>query len=58
MILKVKDWIKQKNGRSKVVQKWIDSGLLDGLKGIIKENIAKIFESQASQLLKDENRKQ
>ena len=33
------------------MSKWNDLGFLDGLKGHIKENVAQLFENQASSLL-------
>jgi len=37
--------------RTKTMSKWNDLGFLDGLKGHIKENVAQLFENQASSLL-------
>jgi hypothetical protein len=37
--------------RTKTMTKWNDLGFLDGLKGHIKENVAQLFENQASSLL-------
>jgi DNA adenine methylase len=39
--------------RLEVIDKWKRSGLLDGLSGSKKENIAELYESQATQLIKD-----
>ncbi len=37
--------------RTKTMSKWNSLGFLDGLKGHIKENVAQLFENQASSLL-------
>jgi hypothetical protein len=37
--------------RTKTMSKWNNLGFLDGLKGHIKENVAQLFENQASSLL-------
>jgi hypothetical protein len=39
--------------RSKTISKWNSLGFLDGLKGHIKENIAQLYENQASALLSE-----
>jgi len=39
--------------RSKTITKWNSLGFLDGLKGHIKENIAQLYENQASSLLNE-----
>jgi len=39
--------------RSAIVDNWKDSGLLEGLKGIRKSNIAQLLESQASSMLNE-----
>ena len=39
--------------RSKTLTKWNSLGFLDGLKGHIKENIAQLYENQASSLLNE-----
>ena len=39
--------------RKRIVDTWEQSGLLDGLKGMDKPNIAQLFEGQASQLLSE-----
>ena len=37
--------------RENAIYKWDSLGFLDGLKGHVKENIAQLYESEASQLL-------
>ena len=37
--------------RSKTIGKWDSLGFLEGLKGHVKENIAQLYENQASSLL-------
>jgi len=37
--------------RENTISKWDSLGFLDGLKGHVKENIAELYESEASQLL-------
>ena len=39
--------------RDSIVRNWENSGLLDGLKGYRKDNIAQLFEAQASCLLNE-----
>jgi hypothetical protein len=39
--------------REDVAKKWENFGFLDGLSGHVKENIAKLYESQASSLLNE-----
>jgi hypothetical protein len=39
------------NEKEKTIKKWEDLGFLDGLKGLIKPEIAALFESQPSTLL-------
>jgi len=39
--------------RSKTINKWNTLGFLDGLKGHVKENIAQLYENQASALLNE-----
>ena len=39
--------------RSKTINKWNSLGFLDGLKGHVKENIAQLYENQASALLNE-----
>ena len=39
--------------RSKTIGKWDSLGFLDGLKGHVKENIAQLYENQASSLLNE-----
>ena len=39
--------------RTKAMAKWNSLGFLDGLKGHIKENVAQLFENQASSLLSE-----
>jgi len=39
--------------RSKTISKWNSLGFLEGLKGHIKENIAQLYENQASSLLNE-----
>jgi len=44
--------------RSVIIKKWEDSGLLDGLTLMSdKSNVAQLYESQASHLLKEEETK-
>jgi hypothetical protein len=42
-----------KNVRTDVINRWDDLGLLEGLKGHRKENIAQLFENQASYMLNE-----
>lgn len=42
-----------KQVRQQVQTKWNSIGFLDGLKGHVKENIAQLYENQASQLLRE-----
>jgi hypothetical protein len=42
-----------KKQRQAIIDSWNSSGLLDGLKGGVKENIAQLYESEASVLLND-----
>jgi hypothetical protein len=37
--------------RKAIVKNWEDSGLLDGLEGHVKENVAQLYESHASAML-------
>jgi hypothetical protein len=39
--------------RSKTISKWNKLGFLEGLKGHVKENIAQLYENQASSLLNE-----
>ena len=39
--------------RSKTIGKWDSLGFLDGLKGHVRENIAQLYENQASSLLNE-----
>ena len=39
--------------RSKTISKWNKIGFLEGLKGHVKENIAQLYENQASSLLNE-----
>src|SRR5210317_283136 len=39
--------------RSKTISKWNQLGFLEGLKGHVKENIAQLYENQASSLLNE-----
>ena len=39
--------------RQQTQQRWDSLGFLDGLKGHVKENIAQLFENQASSLLNE-----
>jgi|LakMenE18May11ns_1017448.scaffolds.fasta_scaffold9959237_17 hypothetical protein len=39
--------------RSKTISKWTSLGFLEGLKGHVKENIAQLYENQASSLLNE-----
>ena len=39
--------------RSKTIAKWNQLGFLEGLKGHVKENIAQLYENQASALLNE-----
>ena len=39
--------------RSKTISKWNQLGFLEGLKGHVKENIAQLYENQASALLNE-----
>jgi hypothetical protein len=43
----------QRETRELITEKWESFGLLDGLDGYIKENIATLFENQASQMLNE-----
>ena len=40
--------------RSAIVNNWKDSGLLEGLRGIKKSNIAQLLESQAQSMLNED----
>jgi len=41
--------------RDEIVKKWEDSGMLDGLTGGIKENLAELFQGETSyEILKDD----
>lgn len=61
-VLKIKEWLRRENGRNHLLgsieairRKWVESGLLDSLKGMSedrKNNIAQLLESQASVMLK------
>jgi hypothetical protein len=42
-----------KKRREELIQKWIDSGLLDNLKAPGKKNIAELYECCASKIYKD-----
>jgi len=42
-----------KNIREEIIQKWIDSGLLDNLNVTGKKNIAELYECCASKIYKD-----
>ena len=42
--------------RREIVNLWQQSGLLDNLNGLVRENIAQLYESQASQLLYEETK--
>jgi len=44
-----------KQVRKNMISKWESLNFLEGLSGHIKPNIAALFESEASQLLKEEN---
>ena len=39
--------------RSKTISKWNKIGFLEGLKGHVKENIAQLYENQASSMLNE-----
>ena len=39
--------------RENTISKWDDLGFLDGLKGHVKENIAQLYENQASHLINE-----
>jgi hypothetical protein len=62
-VLKVKDWLNLQKKITKedvlkahnesIAKKWEASGLLEGLKGMRKSNIAQLFESQASSMLNE-----
>jgi hypothetical protein len=39
--------------REQTVKKWEDAGFLEGLNGHVKDNIAQLYESQASSLLNE-----
>lgn len=43
----------QKRIRKEINERWSALGMVDGLKGIIKENIATLYENEAKQLLKE-----
>jgi len=50
--------IRQRNvgkGNSKLVEKWSRTGLLRGLEGTTRENMASLLENQASQVLREAN---
>jgi len=40
--------------RQAIIDKWSSLGFLDGLEGHVKDNIATLYESQASALLNEE----
>lgn len=42
-----------KEARQEVIRRWDDLGLLEGLQGYAKENIAQLFENQASWMLNE-----
>lgn len=42
-----------KEARQEVIKRWDDLGLLEGLQGYAKENIAQLFENQASWMLNE-----
>lgn len=43
----------QKKNRQLILNRWEGLGMLEGLKGAIKENVAQLFESQAKQILRE-----
>ena len=43
----------QKDARTEVIKRWEDLGLLEGLQGFAKENIAQLFENQASWMMNE-----
>jgi len=50
--------IRQRNvgtGSSKLIEKWSRTGLLSGLEGTTRENMAALLENQASQVLREAN---
>jgi hypothetical protein len=49
------EYIKPLTNRKAINNRWKELGFLDGLKGHLKENIAQLYESEASQLLKKED---
>ncbi len=51
MVEKFNKFSKLKRQREEALKKWENSGLLDGLKGHVKDNIAQLYESQASVIL-------
>jgi hypothetical protein len=45
--------INLKAQRKAIVANWESTGLLDGLRGVEKDSVAQLYESQASQLLSE-----
>jgi hypothetical protein len=43
----------QKRIRQEINERWSALGMVDGLKGVVKENIATLYENEAKQLLKE-----
>lgn len=39
--------------RDLIISRWDQTGLLDGLKGVVKENVAQLFENQASWMINE-----
>lgn len=51
------DFGELKKRRDEIVKKWKDSGLLDGLNGNFNQNIAELFQGQATQMIEEEREK-
>jgi hypothetical protein len=50
-----RNYSQQRRIRQEAIDKWNQLGFLDGLRGHVRENIAQLYESQASQLLNENN---
>lgn len=44
--------------REEIIKKWKESGVLDGIKGPINDDIAKLYESQATVLITEKDDKE
>jgi hypothetical protein len=44
--------------RQNLINRWLSTGLLDGLGGHVRENIAALYESQASWLIREQVREE